>query len=188
MIITGGENVAPDEIDAVLLRHPSVLEAATVGVDDPVWGQRVVSAVTLAPGAVGNINEAGLIDHCRESLSGPRVPRSIVVLPEIPRTGPSKVDANAVVAALTAVTLDGDDLEAAVRRLAGRVFGADADADAETLDLHATPGDTEGWDSIAHMELVTLAEEAWEIELSNADVIGIDSLHDLVQCIRQHRE
>ena len=112
------------------------------------------------------------------------MPRSIVVLPEIPRTGPSKVDANAVVAALTAVTLDGDDLEAAVRRLAGRVFGANA----ETLDLHATPGDTEGWDSIAHMELVTLAEEAWEIELSNADVIGIDSLHDLVQCIRRHRE
>lgn len=184
MIITGGENVAPDEIDAVLLRHPSVLEAATVGVDDPVWGQRVVSAVTLAPEAIGNIDEAGLIAHCRESLSGPRVPRSIVVLPEIPRTGPSKVDANAVVAALTAVTLDGDDLEAAVRRLAGRVFGTDA----ETLDLHATPGDTEGWDSIAHMELVTLAEEAWEIELSNADVIGIDSLHDLVQCIRRHRE
>ncbi|MEL0283856.1 MAG: acyl carrier protein, partial [Ilumatobacter sp.] len=81
-------------------------------------------------------------------------------------------------------TLDGEALAAAVRRLAGRVFGANA----ETLDLHATTGDTEGWDSIAHMELVTLAEEAWEIELSNADVIGIDSLHDLVQCIRRHRK
>ena len=47
-MITGGENVAPDEIDAVLLEHRSVLEAATIGVDDPVWGQRVVSAVALA--------------------------------------------------------------------------------------------------------------------------------------------
>ena len=184
MIITGGENIAPDEIDAVLLQHPAVLEAATVGVDDPVWGQRVVSAVALASEAIGNIDEADLIAHCRTKLSGPRVPRSVVVLAEIPRTGPSKIDANAVVAALTAVTLDGDDLEAGVRRLASRVLGTNV----ETLDLHAAPRDTEGWDSIAHMELVTLAEEAWEIELSNADVIGIDSLHDLVQCIRRHME
>ncbi len=184
MIITGGENVAPDEIDAVLLEHRSVLEAATIGVDDPVWGQRVVSAVALASEAVNGVDEAELIAHCRTKLSGPRVPRSVVVLSEIPRTGPSKIDANAVAAALAAITVDGDDLEAGVRRIAGRVFGARSEA----LDMHSTPADTEGWDSIAHMELVTLAEEAWEIELSNADVIGIGSLNDLVQCVRRHRE
>jgi acyl carrier protein len=58
----------------------------------------------------------------------------------------------------------------------------------EQIDLFASPADTEGWDSIAHMELVTLVEERWGIELTNTDVIGIASLDAVIACIERASE
>jgi oxalate---CoA ligase len=87
MIIRGGENIAPAEIEDVLLSHPAVRDAVCFGVPDEKYGELVGAAVTLGAEA-----DAGdLIAHCREQLAAFKVPARIDVLTEIPRTATGKV-------------------------------------------------------------------------------------------------
>ncbi len=88
MIIRGGENIAPDEVEAVLYEHPDVLEAAVVGVPDEEWGERVVASVVLREGAPG---VDVLMDHCRKHLASFKRPERIVVMTELPRTSTGKL-------------------------------------------------------------------------------------------------
>jgi acyl-CoA synthetase (AMP-forming)/AMP-acid ligase II len=87
MIIRGGENISPHEIEAVLLSHPDVGEAVVFGVDDDKYGQTVAAAVVLT----GSATQDGLRAHARKSLAAFKVPDTIHVLSEIPKTPTGKV-------------------------------------------------------------------------------------------------
>ena len=99
-IIRGGENIAPAEIEAVLLRHPSVLDVAVVGVPDEEWGQRIEAAVVVRPGVEVAAEE--LREHVREVLRGSKTPSRIVYWDEIPRTETGKLVRRNVTARLVA--------------------------------------------------------------------------------------
>jgi acyl-CoA synthetase (AMP-forming)/AMP-acid ligase II len=86
LIIKGGENIAPREIDEVLLRHPAVLDAAAVGVPDRHYGQEVMACVILREGAAASGEE--LRAFCVERLGAFKAPKSIRFVRELPR-GPS---------------------------------------------------------------------------------------------------
>jgi acyl-CoA synthetase (AMP-forming)/AMP-acid ligase II len=89
MILTGGENVHPDEVEAVLLAHTAVSEVAVVGVADERWGERVVACV-LADG--GALDGETLDTHCRASdLANYKRPRDYVFVDEIPKNASNKV-------------------------------------------------------------------------------------------------
>ncbi|MBI4699879.1 MAG: AMP-binding protein [Deltaproteobacteria bacterium] len=92
MIISGGVNVYPVEIEDVLCAHPAVAEAAVVGVPDEEWGERVRAFVVRKPGAACEAQE--LIEHCRGRLAGPKVPREVVFVASLPRTATGKVEKN----------------------------------------------------------------------------------------------
>ncbi|MFF3869076.1 class I adenylate-forming enzyme family protein [Micromonospora sp. NPDC001898] len=94
MIISGGENVFPIEVENVIARHPQVHQAAVFGVDDPLWGERVEAAVVPHPG--GGVDPDGLREHCRAELAGYKVPRRFHVLDELPVTPAMKVDKRAL--------------------------------------------------------------------------------------------
>jgi acyl-CoA synthetase (AMP-forming)/AMP-acid ligase II len=96
IIVTGGEKVAPAEIEELLVMRDDVAEAAVVGVADPEWGERVVAAVVLAvvPGREGTPDAEALRSYLRENLAPFKVPRSITVVDELPLIGPGKVDRN----------------------------------------------------------------------------------------------
>lgn len=86
LIIKGGENIAPREIDEVLLRHPAVLEAAAFGIADPAYGQDIAAALVLKPGA--SAGEAELLAFAQQELGRYKAPRWIRLLPDLPK-GPS---------------------------------------------------------------------------------------------------
>ncbi len=86
-IISGGENVAPQEVEAVLEEHPAVAEAAVFGRPDPEWGEAVVAAVVLRE----EVGEAALRQHCAARLAGFKVPKAIAIVPELPRTASGKL-------------------------------------------------------------------------------------------------
>ncbi len=90
MIITGGYNVYPREVEAVLLAHPAVKECAVVGVPDPKWGEAVKGVIELREGASATDTE--LIDYCKASLGSIKAPKSIEAWPELPRTSVGKLD------------------------------------------------------------------------------------------------
>jgi long-chain acyl-CoA synthetase len=89
MIIAGGYNIYPDEVDAVLMAHPDVYESATIGVPDPVRGETVKSFVVLRPGLEANADD--LIAHCRRELAAYKIPRSIAFLDELPKSSALKI-------------------------------------------------------------------------------------------------
>src|SRR5690606_25855310 len=88
MIITGGENVSPVEIESVLSLHPAVGEAAVVGLPDERWGQRIAAFVR----AEGAIDGAALDTHCRTSgLANFKRPREYIFVAEIPKSPVGKI-------------------------------------------------------------------------------------------------
>lgn len=90
LIVTGGENVYPAEVEAILRAHPAVAEACVVGVPDAEWGQRVAAAVQVHPGAA--LAESDLLVFCRERLAGYKVPRQVRFVAELPQTASGKIE------------------------------------------------------------------------------------------------
>ncbi|TPQ16850.1 class I adenylate-forming enzyme family protein [Streptomyces sporangiiformans] len=90
MIIRGGENIYPKEIENVLHTHPAVLEAAVVGVPDPMLGEVPVAYVVLLPGATVTAGE--LVELCRGSLARIKVPVAVTVTEALPRNPVGKID------------------------------------------------------------------------------------------------
>lgn len=88
-IIRGGENIAPAEVEDVLLAHECVDEAVIVGVPDPEWGQRLEAAVVLRPDCLASSEE--LRDHVRSRLRSSKTPDRIVLWEELPRTVTGKI-------------------------------------------------------------------------------------------------
>jgi acyl-CoA synthetase (AMP-forming)/AMP-acid ligase II len=89
MIVSGGENVYPIEVEKTLAAHPEVAEAAVIGVDDEQYGQRLAAFVVLGPDK--GASPETLKQHVRDSLANYKVPREIVVLDELPRGSTGKV-------------------------------------------------------------------------------------------------
>jgi len=88
MIVVSGYKVFPDEVDGVLMAHPAVLEAATIGLPDAKRGERVKSFVVLKPGAQASVQE--LLAYCRENLAAYKVPRTVEFRAELPKSGALK--------------------------------------------------------------------------------------------------
>jgi len=89
MIIRGGENISPEEVENAVQSHPKVEEASVIGVPDPEWGQEPRAVVVLKKGEVATQEE--IIEHCRTRLAGFKRPRSVVFIDALPRNPMGKV-------------------------------------------------------------------------------------------------
>jgi acyl-CoA synthetase (AMP-forming)/AMP-acid ligase II len=89
IIISGGENISTVEVEQALMSHPSVLEAAVVGVPDDKWGERPKAYVVLRAGTSATQQE--LISHVRTKLAGYKSPREIIITAELPKTSTGKI-------------------------------------------------------------------------------------------------
>ena len=89
LIVSGGENVVPAEVEEVLLRHPEVADAAVVGREDPEWQQAVTAIVVLEAGS--DVSPDDLRRHCGESLAGFKVPKRVELVAALPRTPSGKL-------------------------------------------------------------------------------------------------
>jgi acyl-CoA synthetase (AMP-forming)/AMP-acid ligase II len=89
MIISGGFNIYPREVEEALMTHPGVVNAAVVGVPDEVWGEAVKAFVMLKPGAT--LDEKELIEHCRSRIAGYKKPKSVELVSELPINAYGKI-------------------------------------------------------------------------------------------------
>jgi acyl-CoA synthetase (AMP-forming)/AMP-acid ligase II len=89
MIVSGGENVYPAEVENAIMGCPGVAEAAVIGVPDPKWGEAVKAIVTLAPGA--DTDEGAVIDWVRARIAGYKTPKSVEFVEALPRNATNKV-------------------------------------------------------------------------------------------------
>ena len=89
MIISGGENIYPAEVENALMRHPAVADGAVIGVPDAKWGEAVKACVVLRPGAMAT--EAEIIEFMRERIAHFKCPKSVDFMQTIPRNPTGKI-------------------------------------------------------------------------------------------------
>jgi acyl-CoA synthetase (AMP-forming)/AMP-acid ligase II len=89
MIVSGGENIYPREIEEVIIRHPAIREVAVIGVPDPKWGEAVKAVVSMAPGA--SITEEELIAFCKDHIASYKKPKSFDFVDELPKNNYGKI-------------------------------------------------------------------------------------------------
>jgi long-chain acyl-CoA synthetase len=90
MVIVGGYNVYPREIDEVLFQHPAVAEAAAFGVSDPYYGEIIAAQAVLRPGGALGVDD--LVAHCRANLAPYKIPRRLEIVDALPKTAAGKID------------------------------------------------------------------------------------------------
>ena len=88
MIVSGGENIYPREIEEVLITHPAIADVAVIGIPDPDWGEAVKAFVTLKEGQV--LDEQAVIDYCKKHLASYKKPKTVAFIPSIPRNPSGK--------------------------------------------------------------------------------------------------
>jgi len=89
LIVSGGENIYPREVEEVLYRHPAVLEAAVIGIPDPYWIEKVHAVVTLKKGA--SVTGEELIAFCKKNLAGYKAPKSVELVDALPKNPAGKI-------------------------------------------------------------------------------------------------
>jgi fatty-acyl-CoA synthase len=89
LIVSGGENIYPAEVEKILVQHPQVKEAAVIGVQDPEWGERVLAVVVPQGGEYPEEEE--ILSFCKENLAGYKRPRRVVFVEELPKNQLGKV-------------------------------------------------------------------------------------------------
>jgi long-chain acyl-CoA synthetase len=180
VIMRGGTSVYPERINAALLTHPEVADAATFGVRDDTWEERVVSAVVLNPAI--ELAAQALLEHCRARVGPDHVPDEIHILDELPR-GPA---GKPVIDRIREMVQGGRDpgkdaLRQQIYLVAAECFMI---APAE-FSPASTPEDTPGWNSLAHMQLVGALEERFGIALTPRDIMIMETMADVERVVRQ---
>lgn len=186
LIISGGINIQPQDISDCLLNHPAVAEAHCIGLPHALWGEQVAAAVRLRPGAAAS--EAELLAHCRAQLTAHKMPGVLAILPELPRNAAGKVIVTQLRDQLSGA--DRSAGSAAEQGDAARLFALAAQEfklPADTLRLTSEPATTPGWNSLAHINLITAAEAAFGVRLSAGDVLRVHRLNDLLIAVQRLR-
>ena len=98
MIITGGANVFPAEVECALAEHPDIADVVVIGLADPEWGRRVHAVVQLADPATP-LTEQQVIAYAKTRLAAYKVPKTVEFVDEIPRTAATKVNRSAMIEA-----------------------------------------------------------------------------------------
>lgn len=180
VIITGGINVSPEEITEVLHAHRAVKEAVTFGVEDPLWGEIVASAIVVRENQA--LSREEIVAHCRKHLEENKVPKKIFFVEDLPYGRSGKVIINEV-RRMVAGHLESEsgtnhkenDFMAAVSRI--------LQMPAESLSLDLAAEDTPEWDSISHLFLIAEMEKIFQIEISPVEVMNINKLSDLLAVV-----
>jgi long-chain acyl-CoA synthetase len=181
IIICGGFLINPEEIDEVLMSHPAVVEAASVGLQDNDFGEIAVSAVVLDKAA----DEFELTEYCSRFLEPRKIPKRVCVVRSIPRGDAKKPQLEQLRTLLAAsIRQEGaapvsSDLAEVILNIASQTFRIPA----TFLSLDSSPRTVARWDSFAHINLILNVENHLQKRIATADAFRIDSLRKLLEVV-----
>jgi len=186
LIISGGLNIYPEDVNGVLRSIPGVIDAATFGLPDPMWGERAVSCVVCDDGA--DPSEEELVAQFLERASRQKLPREIVRLECFPR-GPAGKVIMSELKRLYATRAGRDqpeggdseaDVSARLYSIAAQVLRCSPDH----LSPASEPDTVPGWTSLSHVEMMLAIEEGFGFKLSSRDIMRFRSLGDAMEIVR----
>lgn len=183
VIVSAGINIHPEDVTNVLRGLPGVLDAATLGVADDTWGERVVACVVPVPDR--DLSVEALTAQFLEQASREKLPKEIHIVSDLPRGPAGKVIASELRELVlrqgeqAAADADAGDLEQRLFQRAAETFQTPRDG----LSLGSTPENTKGWSSLAHVELLLAIEKEFDIRMTPQEIMGIKSIRDAVQVV-----
>jgi fatty-acyl-CoA synthase len=89
MVISGGVNIYPRDIEEVLIQHPDITDVAVIGIPDEKWGERLKAFVVAEPGQT--ISEESILEFCKERISSMKTPKDYAFIDQLPRNASGKV-------------------------------------------------------------------------------------------------
>lgn len=185
LIISGGMNIYPEDVNGVLRACPGVLDAVTFGLPDPMWGERAVSCVIVDQALDPAVEE--IVSAFLERASKQKLPRDILKLDAFPR-GPAGKVVMAEVKALyvqragrdePAAAAEGGDVGARIYAIAAQVLHCRA----EQLTLASEAETVPGWTSLSHVEMMLAIEESFAIKLSSREIMKFRTLGDAIEIV-----
>ena len=182
-IISGGKNISPEEVSEVINLHNGVIESIVLGQVDQDWGESVCALVVCDGKTTSNFD---LISWCRARLSEYKIPRHLFIVNDLAK-GPSgkiliKDARKQLEREMLSLKNNNKDktIDSQVLAISASVFRIER---SELNDL-SSPANTDGWDSLAHMNLVLEIEKTFDIELSTRDIMHIDSIKRAIEICR----
>ncbi|MFD2206030.1 AMP-binding protein [Kiloniella antarctica] len=184
VIIKGGLNVYPEDINEILHRHESVDSVATVGIPDVLFGEKVVSCIVSHPPK--NITEQEIMDYCREKLSPEKIPNLILLMDQLPLGPSGKVELQKLKSLINSRIQEIDHSSNPNASIGSQVLDIAAiifQQSVTNLDLSKTQHDTQGWDSFGFLEFVVALESKFDCSFSPREVMSISTLGDAVRVL-----
>ncbi len=186
VIITGGINVYPEDVNDVLRTVPGIVDAATIGLPDERWGEIVVSG--LAVGAGTPPPEQDIAAHFLQHASPEKLPREFHFFADLPR-GPAGKVVKAELARLIAERRAATHHEAHAGGVRERVLQVAAEAfkcPADALSDASTAQSVDGWTSLAHVEFLMALELEFSFTMQPEDILRIDSIGDALALVERN--
>ena len=173
VVISGGENIYPEEITEVLGNFPLIFEAVCFGVEHPEWGEILVAALVVDDA----YSQDELVTWCGDQLSHFKIPKEWMVVNEIPR-GPSgkvllpKIRDIFLEQKSSSSVANSKDIVASVYAIAAEIFHVAT----STLEARSSPENTVGWDSLAHVNFTLALESQMNLQLTTDEIMRISDL------------
>ncbi len=186
VIISGGYNVYPEELNTLLRRHPHVSEAHTFGMKSDIWGEEIVCCVVADE---DDTDERDLIGYLRNHLSEFKVPKSIKFLDHIPISARGKVDRGAIERMISpASATTNPNINGGVK---GQVIEVAAEAfllNKSALQIVSAYNNTPGWDSLGHLMFVQNLEDRFSIKLEPMEILRVQTIADAIKIVEEKHE
>ncbi len=192
VINSGGTMILPQEIDEVLLAHPSIADAVTIGMPDDLFEEIAVSCIQLKE----KVSDDLLFRHCRVHLAALKVPKRIIRLPIIPRGAAGKPVLQELRQLVTGqlqdieTPSDSGSPVAGVQSVEQQLLEVAAEAfhsDLSALNLSSSPATIAAWDSFTHIHLVLAIEERLAVSLAADQIAGSRTLGQLLDAVMKSR-
>lgn len=178
VIIRGGINIYPEEISEILNSFEEIKESVSLGLEDEMWGEQVISCVVFQTSSA--LTTEKIFEKLREHLPAEKIPNKIVELTELPKGPSGKIQLNKVKELLAekenskSVSSGSGNHSEKLIQIAAEVFKVPANK----LTLASSPENTPGWDSLGHMALVSSIEKSFGIKFSMKEVMKIECLEN----------
>jgi long-chain acyl-CoA synthetase len=185
VVITGGINVYPEDVNAVLRSMPGIVDAATIGMPDERWGEVVVSGLTTGGGPQPTDKE--IAAHFLRQASPEKLPREFHFFDDLPR-GPAGKVVKAELARMIAERRAGQQHELHAGSIRERVMQVAAQAfkcEPDQLSEKSSARDVDGWTSLAHVEFLMGLELEFSFTMRPEDILRIDSIGDALMLVER---
>lgn len=179
IIISGGFNIQPEEVQEVLMSYPGIEDCYCMGLPDPIFGERLVAVYTSSK----NVLSAEIESYALKNLESEKVPTKYIQLDQIPKGLSGKANKPALLALISKSSADhtskADNISQGVKAAASKAFNKKI----ETIENYHNSKILDGWDSLAHLDFIVNLESIFDIKLKTAKIMTMNSIQTAINVV-----